>query len=84
MQTQVGTFKNTPIKRNDLKSKSDIHDRYFQKFWRYFWTFEILSTSHFWTQMSSNIGSWQPTSEIASNNKKKVSRRNTKELIESR
>ena len=32
MQTQVGTFKNTPIKRNDLKSKSDIHDRYFQKF----------------------------------------------------
>ena len=84
MQTEVGTFKNTPIKRNDLKSKSDIHDRYFQNFWRYIWTFEILSTSHFWTQMSPNIGSWQPTSEIASNNKKKVSRRNTKELIESR
>ena len=42
------------------------------------------STSHVWTQMSSSISFWQPTSEMASNKKEKVPKRNTKELREIR
>ena len=32
MQNQVATSNNTPIKRNNLKSKSEIHDRDFREF----------------------------------------------------
>ena len=32
MQSEVATCNNTPIKGNNLKKKSDIHERGFRKF----------------------------------------------------
>ena len=48
MQNQVATSNNTPIKRNNLKSKSEIHDRDFRKFWRYFFPFYVRWNALFW------------------------------------
>ena len=48
MQNQVPTSNNTSIKRNNLKSKSEIHDRDFREFWRYFFPFYVRWIALFW------------------------------------
>ena len=64
IQTQVATCNHTTVKVNDLRSKSSIHDRYFWKFWRCFFSFNLSwialfcffniitkSSSQIWIQM---------------------------------
>ena len=61
---QIASCNHTTVKVNDLRSKSSIHDRYFWKFWRCFFSFNLSwialfcffniitkSSSQIWIQM---------------------------------